>query len=170
MKRRERRTPDGGEFEDPLSNYDPPAYEDDLERSLCEFTVQDSIRYEPFLSVKPDLPVRNVVKLMAAHNGASVVVVDDHNRPLGIFSERDVLIRVAERFEEVADQPVSEFMTPEPVMVHLHDNPAKVLNLMTSGEFRHIPVVDADERLQGIIGTRRLTAYLERHFPEAASA
>jgi CBS domain-containing protein len=170
MKRRERRSPAEGEFEDPLSNYDPPVYEDDLERSLCDNTIEEVVDHKPSLSVKADQTVREVVKMMAAHNGASVVVVDENERPIGIFSERDVMNRVAMKFDELAEHPVKEVMTPDPVTVHLHDNPARVLNLMTSGGFRHVPVVDADDKLVGIIGTRRLTAYLQKHFSDTASA
>ena len=51
-------------------------------------------------------------------------------------------------------------MTPDPTVVFENDVPAKVINLMGTGHFRHIPVVDADGRLKGIIGGRRVTQYI----------
>jgi len=168
MAKRERRPPEPGEFEDPLSNYDPPEFEDDFERSLCEGSVTE-IEHRPFLSVLAGETIGATLKMMGEKDIACVVVVDEDAAPVGIFSERDVLDRLTDRLQELADQPVSQVMTPDPAVVYSNDHPAKVLNVMVGGGFRHVPVVDADRRLIGVIGARRLTAYLQGHFPEARS-
>lgn len=168
MVKRERRQPEPGEFEDPLSNYDGPAYADEFERSLSEdaLTVMD---IHPFLAVRAEQSIDATLKLMAANDGACVVVVNADNVPVGIFSERDVMNRVAERLTQIAADPVKTVMTPDPVVVHATDTPARVLNMMASRNIRHIPVVDADGKLVGVIGARRLTAYLQHHFPQTVT-
>lgn len=163
-RRRKRRAPEPGEYRDPLSNYDPPPYADDMERLLCEDTAA-AIALRPMARVAPAAAVERVLREMAERDVACVVVTD-RGRPVGIFSERDVLGRVAECFEEMAQRPIAEVMTPDPCVVYESDPPARVLTLMSAGGFRHVPVVNADGKLVGIIGARRLTAYLQQRLTE----
>jgi CBS domain-containing protein len=159
---RERRGPEPGEFQDPLKNYEPPQYADDFERSLCEDTLA-VIEHRPCVSVPPALPVRDALRMMAERNIACVVVVDEQTHPIGVFTEQDVTCRVAPRYHEVAHRPVSEVMTADPVVAYESETPARVLNVLGTGGFRHLPVCDVSGRLVGVIGARRLIAYLEQY-------
>ena len=163
MAKRERRGPEPGEFEDPLSNYDPQEFEDDFERSLMEDSVT-SIPVKGYLKLPQTATVAEALRAMGEANDACVVVVDEQEKAVGVFSERDVLVRVARRYREVKDKPLSELMTAEPVVVHTDETPARALNVMVTGGFRHVPVLDESDRVVGMIGARRMTAYLERFF------
>lgn len=156
------------EFRDPLSDYSRQ-YDDELERSLKEDPAA-AIESQPFIAIEPQTPIIAAMKLMDERDVACVVVVDEERKPLGVFTERDVLDRVADRFAEMGPRPVIEVMTPRPVVVYESDTPARVLNLMNHGLFRHLPVVDVDGRLTGIIGARRVTAYLQKFFSDVPSA
>jgi CBS domain-containing protein len=166
MAKRYRRPPEPGEYEDPLSNYDPPEFEDEFEKSL-RADAATRIEHRPFLAVPANETVRSALAMMAERDVACIVVVNDEAEPIGIFSERDVLNRVAASFEQTADQPVGGVMTGNPTVVYGSDPPAKVLNVMVNGGFRHVPVVDADGKLMGVIGARRMIGYLQDQFPEA---
>ena len=166
MAKRERRKPVPGEFEDPLSNYDPQQFEDELERSLVEDSVT-SIPHEDYLKLPASATVSDALEAMSEANDACVVVVDDDGKAVGIFSERDVLTRVACEGGDFHDKPLSDVMTAEPVVVHSDESPARVLNIMVTGGFRHMPVLDESDRVIGMIGARRLTAYLQNFFPDA---
>ncbi|MHC4993627.1 MAG: CBS domain-containing protein [Planctomycetota bacterium] len=167
-KRRHRRDPEPGKFEDPLSNYDERVYADALERSLAEDTVT-VINTTPYHTVSPDLTVREAMEQMSEHVIACLVVVDEQHKPVGILSERDILMRFALEYDQVADQSLGEMMTKDPVVVHESENPARVINQMFSGKFRHVPVVDADGKLVGIIGPRRVTSYLQKYFEDVSN-
>ncbi|QNN21088.1 CBS domain-containing protein [Planctomycetales bacterium ZRK34] len=167
-KSRHRTPPDTREFEDPLSNYDPVVYADPFEKSLCEDAV-GVMQLHPFDHVTPETTIRVALTKMI-DNDVACLVVTKNEKPVGIFSERDVLNRVADRFESLADHPIAEVMTPDPIVVHTTDNPARVMNVMGSGLFRHLPVVDVDGKLVGILGARRVTAYLQKYFPDVAGA
>lgn len=164
-KRRERRDPEPGEFEDPLKNYEPPEYGDDLERSLCEDTVE-VVGHRPFLTVRAGATVAEALRLMADNGIACVVVIDEQHKPVGILSEQDVVNRIAPEYPRIADQPISTVMTAEPVVVYETETPARALNVMGSGFFRHLPVCDVNGKLIGVIGVRRLTEYLQQHVGE----
>jgi len=159
-KQRQRRQPPPGEFEDPLSNYDAPDYADAFERSLCEDPVLN-IAAQPPYSVELGQSIREVLRVLADNDIAAVTVVDADRKPVGIVSERDVLMRIADVYDALAERPVETVMTANPVVVNETDLPGRVLNLMGTHQFRHLPVVDVDGRLIGMIGAHRLLTYLQ---------
>ncbi|MBI1373108.1 MAG: CBS domain-containing protein [Phycisphaera sp.] len=161
LKPRHRHEPDPTSFDDPLRRYETN-YRSDLDRTLHE-DAMESVEMMPFACVEPNTSVGRVIQLMAGLDIACVVVVR-RDRPVGILSERDVLDRLSCDYDLWAGRPVSDAMTPDPVVVHETDSPAHVLNVMDVGMFRHVPIVDADGRLTGVIGARRITRYLQRHF------
>ncbi len=149
-------------FVDPLSNYDPPVYEDDLERDLCEGQVGEMLRITPFAIISPDVTIEDTVRRMANEDSFALMVVED-GKLLGVVSERDVLDQVAERYDEVKGMALREVMTPEPAVVYANDPPAKAINLMATGGFRRLPVLDEDDRIVGILGPKRVTVFLFQH-------
>ena len=162
-QKRNHRSVDDPEFHDPLKNYRPTPPVDDLERALCEGEV-GSLPTTPFASVPPTITIEQAVRKMAQFDVGCLLVVEQQ-KLLGLFTQRDLLNRVAERYEQIKDQAVSSIMTPEPVVVRNTDNPAKAINLMAVGGFRHIPVLDIDGHVVGLLGPRRITAYLRQYFP-----
>lgn len=97
-----------------------------------------SIRFSRPQTVGPAATVGDAIEAMLQGSSGAVVVVDS-GRIAGIFTERDVLKRVAGR-PEVLSEPISEYMTPDPVVLRDDDMMAYALNKMGDGGFRHIPV------------------------------
>ena len=95
------------------------------------------------------------------------MMIVDNDRLVGIFTERDVLVKVADQWDDIQAKPISEVMTPNPVSVYGVEAPAKALNLMANGGFRHIPVLDEDDKVIGILGPQRTSDYLRDHAPKS---
>ncbi|MCX5660180.1 MAG: CBS domain-containing protein [Planctomycetota bacterium] len=150
------------EFQDPLKNYDPPIYEDALQRSLAEDTV-DVIQIRPFETVPPTMTVKEAMQMMVDLDIACLMIVEN-DRLIGVFSERNVLDNVAPDYEAVKGKPIRAVMTKDPASVHITDNVGKAVNLMAVSGFRHVPILDVDEKVTGIVGPRRVTAYLQKYF------
>jgi len=74
-----------------------------------------------------------------------------------------VLTKVADEFESVNDGPVSKIMTPNPMAVYVTDSPGKAMNLMATMGIRHVPILDVDDKVVGILGPRRVTNFLKTH-------
>ena len=165
MPRPKRRGIQDDAFDDPLSNYSPPTYEDTLHRALCEDPITQ-MKHQPFTCIEASSSIIQVLKQMEQKNIACVMVTEN-DRLAGIFSERDVLDKVADRFEEIRDQPVRTVMTPEPVAVRGTDTLAKALAVMAVGGFRHVPILDPDDKVIGMIGPRRVNTYLRTHLGKA---
>ena len=163
-KRRVRRGPQKGDFEDPLKNYSPPEDADEFEQSLIDGKVRD-LKIEPFMAVEPTMSVVEVLQRMAELDIACVLIVENE-RLRGIFSERDVLTKVVDRFAQIKDRPVQEVMTSDPAVVHRTDSPAKAINVMAVSGFRHVPILNVDDKVVGVLGPRRITTYLRNFFED----
>ena len=148
-------------FDDPLSNYSGPTYEDKLQRALCEDPITQ-MKHQPYTCIDADTPIERVMTKMNETNIACVMVTEG-GRLVGIFSERDVLHKVADRFDQISDQPIRTVMTPDPEAVRGTDTLAKALAVMAVGGFRHVPILDPDDKVIGMIGPRRVNTYLRTH-------
>lgn len=149
------------EFQDPLQNYDPKVYNDALEKALAEDSVA-AIQYRPVAIVSPQTTIEEAIGQLVDLQ-VSCLLVEDEGRLVGVFSDRDVLNRVALEFEQVKNKPVSEVMTKEPVFVYESDSSAAALSVMAVNGFRHVPVTDVKQKALGIISPHRVTAFLRRH-------
>ncbi|MCA9176514.1 MAG: CBS domain-containing protein [Planctomycetales bacterium] len=153
--------PDVDEFQDPLEIYET-TYADALEEALAEKTV-DQIQHSPYLAVPSTTTVRDAVKALAEHQVACLLVTEN-SQLVGLFSDRDVLDRVALEYDRLADEPISKVMTANPVYVHDTDSTAAALSVMAISGFRHVPVLDLNGELKGIVSPQRVTEFLTQHF------
>ncbi|SHF30276.1 CBS domain-containing protein [Kaistia soli DSM 19436] len=102
------------------------------------------------LTVSRDMSVAEVVALLAERRIGAVVVVDDVRHILGIVSERDVVRMLAHAGFEGLAANVASIMTAKVITCSDQDTINDVMERMTHGRFRHLPVVE-DGRLAGII-------------------
>ena len=156
--------PTSGDFQDPLENYDPKQYDDPLEEALATEPVS-AIQSTPYASVPPDTPVHEAVRQLAGLHVACLLVEEDQQL-LGVFTDRNVLDKVALEYDQVKDRPVSEFMTPDPIFVYESDSAAAVLTVMAVHGFRHVPVLSSDKKIVGIASPHRISSFLGEHFEE----
>lgn len=129
-----------------------------VERGLLEDHV-DVLEPKAPVTVSPDTPAADVLSLMVEKGIGCVLVVDD-GEMLGIFSERDALIKLNAQYAELGSQPVSQFMTKK---VEGLDRGAKVafaVHRMDLGSYRHIPILDENGHPAGIISARDILRYL----------
>lgn len=149
------------EFTDPLENYDPPNFSDPLESALHDCTVSD-LQTQPHMCVTSTTPVRETMKLMTGRQ-ISCVLVEEDDRLVGVFGDRDVLDRVALEYDDVIDQPVSNMMSRDPVFARADESAAKVLAIMAISGYRHVPVVDLQGKTIGIVSPQRVARFLSEY-------
>jgi CBS domain-containing protein len=95
-------------------------------------------------------PVLAAVRMMAEHRVGALPVVSE-GRLAGIVSERDYARKVILLGRASADTPVSQIMSAPVITVGLEDRVHRCMQLMTEKRFRHLPVVDADGAMVGVI-------------------
>lgn len=155
---------DPEKFQDPLENYEPPTFSDPLERALHEETVA-VIHSQPFVSVAPDTPIGDAMQRLAELRVACLLIAAE-GKLLGVFSDRDALDKVVLEYEQLKNQPVSSAMTDNPIYVYDTDSSAAALSVMAQAGYRHVPVLDLDDQLVGIVSPQRVTEFLQKYFNE----
>lgn len=101
------------------------------------------------LTCEASVLVREAVGLLAGKRIGALPIVDQ-GIVVGIFSERDVIYRLASEGALCLDRPVGEVMTSPAITVSRTDKIDEALALMTKRRIRHLPVVEAD-RLTGFV-------------------
>jgi signal-transduction protein with cAMP-binding, CBS, and nucleotidyltransferase domain len=109
-------------------------------------------------TVPPAALVGDVLKKMAGERIGCVLVVE-RGRLVGIFSERDALMKLNTDAVRLAGEPISKYMTPDPETLSADDRIAFALHKMDVGGYRHLPILD-DSRLVGVISIRDILDYL----------
>ena len=112
------------------------------------------IRSGPVDHVTEDQLVLDAARYMAKVKRGAVPVIAD-GRLVGMFSERDLMLRVVLADKDPATIHVHEVMTRDLVIAHPNDSVRECLSKMTKMHFRHLPVVDED-RLVALISLRDL--------------
>jgi CBS domain-containing protein len=92
-------------------------------------------------SVEPDVRLSAAIKILTERKIGAVLVLSN-GRIDGILSERDIVRVLGERGARVLDEPVSAVMTRKVVSCRQADTVAAIMEMMTLGKFRHLPVVE----------------------------
>jgi phosphoserine phosphatase RsbU/P len=117
-------------------------------------TVRQVMQPEPVV-VSPACPLRDVMEQMNRLRIGAVIVVDDGRGLQGIFTERDLLRRVADADPGWRDLPVAEWMTTRPHTIDPDVSWEEAVALMGRFRVRHLPVVETG-RVIGVVSTRML--------------
>ncbi len=112
------------------------------------------------VTIAPEETVKYAVREMNRHNVGALPVLEDE-RLLGIFTERDVLVRVVEAGLNPDTTRVADVMTCHPLCVALSTSVEDTMILMTENHCRHIPVL-TENRLSGLVSIGDLTRWMVR--------
>jgi CBS domain-containing protein len=141
-----------------LAPLDQPVAHDRIQSDLTEQAVR-TLQPRPPVTLPADATLRQAVRVMLDEGVGTVLLVDDQGRLAGIFSERDLLLRVPDAEARDGTAPVSRFMTPNPESVRPDDSLAHALHKMDAGGYRHLPVVVID-RPVGMISVRDMLRHI----------
>ena len=107
-------------------------------------------------SVPMESTAEQAIRAMLEQRVGAVAVVDENRRVAGIFTERDVLRRVALSGRSPEQIAVREVMTTPVEMATLDTTPGQALATMVERHYRHLPIVDDDGRLLGMLSIRNV--------------
>ncbi|NIZ61300.1 histidine kinase [Sedimentitalea sp. CY04] len=102
------------------------------------------------VTISPDAKISEAATLLADRRIGTVVVSSDGEHAEGILSERDIVRELGKSGGGCLDKEVSGYMTRKLITCTSHDNVGQILQQMTDGRFRHMPVVE-DDKLIGLI-------------------
>jgi CBS domain-containing protein len=107
-------------------------------------------------SVPMEATAEQAIRTMLDGHVGAVVVIDENHRVAGIFTERDVLRRLALGERDPRKISVREVMTTPVEMATRATTAAEALATMVERHYRHLPIVDDDGRLLGMLSIRNL--------------
>lgn len=116
-------------------------------------------------AVAPETSVGEVLQKMVDQRIGCVMIVDQ-GKLLGIFSERDALMKLNTDAPKFLKRPISQFMTADPVTLETNDKIAYALHKMNVGGYRHVPIL-FDGKLAGVISIRDILRYLTERIAAA---
>ncbi len=107
-------------------------------------------------SVRIEASVADAIRMMLDRHVGAVGVVDNEDRVAGIFTERDVLMRMSLSGRDPSQTPIREVMTTPVEMAAPETPPGQAMATMVERHYRHLPVVDDHAHLLGILSIRNL--------------
>lgn len=126
----------------------------------------EALRPKSPSTVAPTASVGLVLKKMVDEAIGCVMIVDS-GKLVGIFSERDALMKLNTDARKFLDRPISQFMTADPVTLETSDKIAYALHKMNVGGYRHIPIL-FEGQLAGVISIRDILRYLTERIAATA--
>jgi CBS domain-containing protein len=150
-----------------LTGHEQPHARSAMELDMMEASIT-KLGPKPPVIVSQETTVAEVIDKLREHH-IGCVLVGSVDKVVGIFSERDALLRVANRYEDAAELPITHFMTVDPEQLDESAPIAFALNRMSVGHFRHLPVT-RDGKLEGIISLRDILRFLSEWYPDLIPA
>jgi CBS domain-containing protein len=135
----------------------------ELESRLVHDTLASVVSHPPLIT-EPETSLADALRQMREHRRGYILLVATGGRLAGIFTERDVLMKVAGKQIDLAHTPVSAYMTGDLVTLPSDAVVAFALNRMVVEGFRHIPIVDGLGRPVGVVSMRDIIDYLSEFY------
>jgi CBS domain-containing protein len=102
------------------------------------------------INIEPTATLESAVKLLADHKIGALLVLGPDRRVIGILSERDIVRVLADQGAGALKQPLAQVMTRKVVTCSQSDTVDVLMQRMTTGKFRHLPVVE-QEQVIGVV-------------------
>ena len=119
--------------------------------SLKDGSDKPGVSARAVLTISPDASVAEAAAFLAEHRIGAVVVSANGTRPDGILSERDIVRQIGRSGAAVLDGKVADIMTSDVQTCAMGEDAWVILERMTKGRFRHLPVVDENGDMLGVV-------------------
>ena len=123
------------------------------------------LSYTPPVCVSPQTSVSEAARAMK-EKGIGGILVQENERLVGIFTERDVLNKLIGSGRDLDQTPVADVMTADPEALPVDADIAFALSMMGEGGYRRIPLVDENDKPVGILSVKHIISYLAEFFPQ----
>lgn len=139
---------------------------DSVEVSLRETPIRHIEVPRP-VQFPPDTPVGEVISAMqSSRTRRGCVLVSEQGQLVGIFTERDVLLKVLGTDVSLVT-PISDLMTKEPETLTMDDSLSDAIRLMSRGGYRNIPVADSTGKIRVSLSCSDIVDFIVAHAPTA---
>ena len=106
------------------------------------------------VTIKGNVPAKEAIELLFKRHIGCIVVINDAEQCIGIFTERDVIRVVAQNMP--LDAPIEKIMTKNPLTINEDSIFQEAKSIIIYAKIRHLPVIDANGKLIGLISVRHI--------------
>lgn len=133
---------------------------------LAETLHQEKVRHLPLpapVKVTEETPITEAIRKMQ-EGRCGCVVVEKGGKILGVLTERDILVKYLGARNET-HYTVGKIMTRNVESLPPDASLAAAIQVMTRGGYRHVPLVEPDGTISGLVTARQIVTYIAEHFP-----
>lgn len=112
------------------------------------------------ITINANESIKTGIKLLQESKIGCLVIIDEQKKIIGIFSERDVLLKVSLSALNLDNTKISEVMTKNPQTANMTSSIAFILNMMSHGGYRNVPIVDNENYPVGIVNVKHIVDYI----------
>jgi CBS domain-containing protein len=117
-----------------------------------------SVKGSNVVSIEPTATLETAVRTLAQHKIGALLVLGPDRRIIGILSERDIVRVLAEQGASALTQPLAQVMTRKVFTCSPSETIAVIMEWMTAGKFRHVPVIEQDQ-VVGVVSIGDVVKY-----------
>lgn len=129
---------------------------------LEDTKIKDTNFTQEVIICHPDDHVKDILKVLRLKNIGSVVVVSSDKKVIGIFSQRDYLLRVPMEKLDLEAEKIETYMNPNPLKLYLDSNLSGGISSLASSNSRYIVLVDDDESPVGVLSQGDVIKFLAK--------
>jgi len=133
-----------------LDNLAKKIHQQNTDTTITAATILKNKNPE-ILTITPDTLISEASKILTDKRIGCVIALNPAGKIAGILSERDIVNAIANTGQPVLNLPATQFMTHNVLVSHPEDSMATIMSVMSSKRIRHLPVVDDDDHLIGVI-------------------
>ena len=111
-------------------------------------------------------PVSSIVRQMIEFRSSCVLIIKNQSQPCGIFSECDFVKKVLAEGLPPSKTLVKDVMSPNPVMIKATTNVGEAMKIMSRNNIHHIPVLNKDSSVLGILSVFQIMELVASYFPQ----
>ncbi len=157
---------DFDEFDDELQTMQELIESEDITLSDQSFDAPlKSLRLRKAIVVQAGTMLQTCIDTMLARKIGCLLVVKE-GALCGIFTERDVLLKIAGESIDLQMARVDDYMTPDIIALTANDTLKAVMNLMHKGRYRHVPIVDGMKKPVAVVSIKNIIHYMVEFFPQ----
>ena len=134
-----------------------------LDKGISPSDPLSTLTQEKFIVLNEQATLRDAIDSMQKYH-IGCILIENNQKITGIFTERDIVQQIVGNRHNLEKEYVADYMTKSPDVLHFQDPIAFALNKMISGGYRHIPIVDKEEKPIGIITMQDIINHLGDYF------
>ena len=135
-----------------------------IEDVLKETKIHQILRPKLIMAL-PSVTLQEAVDLMRIEKSGYLILVDEHSKLVGMFTEREALMKVLKKGVVWTD-PVEKYMRTDLHTLKKSDTVGEALTMMFKFSVRHVPLVDEYGQVNGILSIRTVVSFLAELFPK----